>query len=165
MTDQEFTMRGLARIGSVMARHVEGGQQPGFVALVSRRGETHAEAIGTTTFDGDVPMRRDTIFLVASVTKPIIAAAAMILVEECVPRLDEPVDALLPELADRQVLQTIESPLDDIVPAERPISLRDLLTFRLGYGAIFERSPLAAAMTEAGVALDRCCPPSLPTST
>ena len=100
-------------------------------------------------------MRRDTIFRIASITKPVTAAAAMILVEECRLRLDEPVDRLLPELADRQVLKRIDSPLDDTVPAKRPITLRDLLTFRLGIGAVMvfpERHPIQKAMAEAGIA-------------
>ncbi len=100
-------------------------------------------------------MERDTIFRIASVTKPIVAAAAMILVEECTLRLDEPVDQWLPELADRQVLRTIDSPLDDTVPANRPITLRDVLTFRLGIGAVMvfpPRYPIQQAMAEAGVA-------------
>jgi CubicO group peptidase (beta-lactamase class C family) len=124
------------------------------VALVSRGGETHVAALGTLAYDSSAPMRRDTIFRIASVTKPIVAAAAMILVEECVLRLDEPVDALLPELADRQVLRTPRSELDDTVPANRPITLRDLLTFRLGYGIIFAPPgdyPIQQAMEEAGV--------------
>ena len=86
-----------------MAGHVERGVVPGIVTLVSRRGEEHVEGIGTKAFGGSDPMRRDTIFRVASVTKPIVAAAAMILVEECTLRLDEPVDPWLPELADRRV--------------------------------------------------------------
>ena len=100
-------------------------------------------------------MRRDSIFRIASVTKPIVAAAAVILVEEGTLRLDDPVDPLLPELANRQVLRTLESPLDDTVPANRPITLRDLLTFRLGYGAVFAapgQYPIQAAIEEAGVA-------------
>ena len=81
-------------------------------------------------------MRRDTIFRIASMTKPITAVAAMILVEECRLRLDEPVDRLLPELADRRVLKRLDGPLDDTVPANRPITVRDLLTFRMGFGLI-----------------------------
>jgi CubicO group peptidase (beta-lactamase class C family) len=99
-------------------------------------------------------MRRDTIFRVASVTKPITAAAAMILVEECRLRLDEPVDRLLPELANRRVLRRLDGPLDDTVPANRPITLRDLLTFRLGHGAVMvfpERYPIQKAMADAGI--------------
>jgi CubicO group peptidase (beta-lactamase class C family) len=145
----------LGRMHDVMAGYVESGVVPGVVTLVSRRGEVHADAIGTKAFGGSDPMRRDTIFRVASVTKPIVAAAAMILVEECALRLDEPVDPWLPELADRRVLRTIESPLDDTVPANRPITLRDLLTFRLGIGAVMvfpPRYPIQQAMAEAGVA-------------
>ena len=139
----------------VMAGYVENGVVPGVVTLVSRRGEVYVDAIGTKAFGGSDPMRRDTIFRVASVTKPIVAAAAMILVEECALRLGEPVDRWLPELADRQVLRTIESPLDDTEPANRPITLRDLLTFRLGIGAVMvfpPRYPIQQAMAEAGVA-------------
>ena len=79
-------------------------------------------------------MRRGTIFRLASMTKPITAVGTMILVEECKLRLDDPVDAWLPELKDRPVLRTIESPLDDTVPAHRRVTLRDLLTFRSGSG-------------------------------
>src|SRR5918994_701522 len=116
----------LARLHDVMAGYVERGDVPGIVTLVSRRDEVHVDAIGMKALGGSEPMRRDTIFRVASVTKPIVAAAAMILVEECALRLDEPVDQLLPELANRQVLRTLGSPLDDTVPANRPITLRDL---------------------------------------
>src|SRR5215204_740730 len=143
----------LDRMHEAMARHVESGRLPGLVTLISRRGEVHVDAIGMTAFEGGGPMRRNTIFRIASVTKPIVAAAAMILVEECTLRLDDPVDELLPELADRQVLRAIDSSLDDTVPATRPITVRDLLTFRAGYGAIFTPSPLQEAMTEAGVGL------------
>src|SRR6187549_67422 len=77
-----------------------------------------------------------------SMTKPVTAVAAMILVEDCKLRLDEPVDRWLPELANRKVLRTVTSPLDDAVPARRPITVRDLLTFRSGYGEVmFLSSP------------------------
>src|ERR687894_1456499 len=149
----EFAEARLDRMHDVMAGHVEGGVVPGIVTLVSRRGETHVDAIGTKAFGGSDPMRRDTIFRVASVTKPIVAAAAMLLVEECALRLDEPVDSWLPELADRRVLRAIDSPLDDTVPANRPITLRDLLTFRLGIGSVMvfpPQYPIQQAMAEAG---------------
>ena len=145
----------LDHMNDVMTSHVKRGVAPGIVTLVSRRGETHIEAIGQTAFEDGEPMRRDTIFRIASVTKPIVAAAAMILVEEAVLRLDDPVDPLLPELADRQVLRSLDSPLDDTVPANRPITLRDLLTFRLGYGMVFAPPgtyPIQQALVEAGVA-------------
>jgi CubicO group peptidase (beta-lactamase class C family) len=152
----------LARMHDVMAGHVECGDVPGIVTLISRRDEVHIGVLGMKAIGGSEPMRRDTIFRIASVTKPIVAAAAMILVEECVLRLDEPVDSWLPELADRRVLRAIDSPLDDTVPAKRPITLRDLLTFRLGIGAVMvfpPRYPIQQAMAEAGVAPG----PALPT--
>ncbi len=124
------------------------------VTLVSRRGEVQVDAIGMKAAGSSDPMRRDTIFRIASMTKPITAAAAMILVEECKLRLDEPVDGLLPELADRRVLKRIDGPLDDTVPAKRPITLRDLLTFRLGIGAVIAprgQYPIQQAMAEAGL--------------
>ncbi len=95
-------------------------------------------------------MRRDTIFRISSMTKPITAAAAMILVEECALRLDEPVDRLLPELADRRVLKRLDGPLDETVPANRPITVRDLLTFRLGFGLIMA-TPDACPILKAAI--------------
>jgi CubicO group peptidase (beta-lactamase class C family) len=95
--------------------------------------------------------RGDTIFRIASLTKPIAAAATMILVEECRLRLDEPVDRLLPELAHRTVLKRLEGPLGDTVPANRPITVRDLLTFRAGYGIVMappDTHPIQRAMSE-----------------
>jgi CubicO group peptidase (beta-lactamase class C family) len=141
----------LGRMHNVMAGYVERGDVPGLVTLVSRRGEVHVDALGTTAVGGHDPMRRDTIFRIASMTKPITAAAAMILVEECTLRLDEPLDPWLPELADRKVLRAIDSPLDDTVPAHRPITLRDLLTFRMGFGIVMAPPgtyPIQKAMSE-----------------
>src|SRR5213595_2732009 len=126
----------LGRLRDVMAGYVQRGEVPGLVALVSRRGETHVEALGMKALGGSDPIRRDTIFRIASMTKPITAAAAMILVEECRLRLDDPVDRLLPELADRRVLKRLDGPIDDTVPANRPITVRDLLTFRPGFGMV-----------------------------
>ena len=143
----------LERMHDVMAGYVESGIVPGLVALLSRRGDTHVDVIGTKAFDSDEPMRHDTIFRIASVTKPITATAAMILVEECTLRLDDPVDALLPELANRRVLRSRESALDDTVPANRPITLRDVLTFVSATArfSLLRAVPDQAAMEEAGV--------------
>jgi CubicO group peptidase (beta-lactamase class C family) len=151
-----FSRARLARMDAALRRHVESGQIPGLVALVHQHGREHVETIGTMAFDGNVPVRRDTIFRLASTTKPITAVGAMILVEECKVRLDDPVDEWLPELKDRRVLRTIESPLDDTVPAKRPITLRDLLTFRSGYGEVAFISPtcpLQKALAEARLPL------------
>ena len=152
-----FSLTRLERLRGVLRRHVESGALPGFVAAVHHLGREHVHAIGNQAFDVDAPaMRRDTIFRLASMTKPITAVAAMILVEECRIRLDDPVDAWLPELANRRVLRTIESSLDDTVPAVRPITVRDVLTFRSGYGELGFLSPtcpLQRAMSSASLTL------------
>src|SRR5690349_16825191 len=132
----KFSKTRLDRMHGVMAGYVERGDLPGLVTLVSRGDEVHVDAIGMKTIGGSDPMERDTIFRIASMSKPVAAAAAMILVEECRLRLDDPVDRFLPELADRKVLKRPDGPLEDTVPAKRPISLRDLLTLRLGLGHI-----------------------------
>ena len=145
----------LGRLREVMAGCVDRGEVAGVVALIGRRGEAHVEAIGASDLATGQPMRRDTLFRVASMTKPITAVAAMILVEEAKLRLDDPVDGWLPELANRKVLRALDGPVDDTVPANRPITLRDLLTFRLGFGAVMAppgRYPIQQAMAEAGLA-------------
>jgi CubicO group peptidase (beta-lactamase class C family) len=138
----------------IMAGYVERGDVPGLVTLVSRRGEVHVDAIAIKAIGGSDPIRRDTIFRIASMTKPITAAATMILIEECKLRLDDPVDQWLPELADRQVLQRLDGPLDETIPANRPITVRDLLTFRLGLGLVMaspEEYPILQAMKDLDV--------------
>src|ERR1700704_1732245 len=102
MTTSALSPDRLARQHEIMAAHVERGDAPGLVSVVSRRGEVHVDVIGATAVADGVPMRRDTIFRISSMTKPITAVATMILLEECVVRLDEPVDRFLPELADRR---------------------------------------------------------------
>ncbi|MEV0381020.1 serine hydrolase domain-containing protein [Nonomuraea sp. NPDC050643] len=145
----------LGRMREILTAAVERGEVPGLVTLVHRRGETHVQALGTAEFGGDTPMRRDTIFRIASMGKPITAVAAMILVEECRLRLDDPVDDLLPELAGGRVLRSVDGPLDDTVPMARAITLRDLLTFRMGTGAVMAppggTPPIQRAVEEAGV--------------
>ena len=110
---------------------------PGLVALVARGDEVQVEALGNLGI-GRPPVKRDSLFRIASTSKPITAAVTMALVDEGLIGLDEPVDRLLPELADRRVLRRPDGPLDDTVPAVRPITTRDLLTFTLGFGMALE---------------------------
>jgi CubicO group peptidase (beta-lactamase class C family) len=155
----------LGRMHDVMAGYVERGDVPGIVTLVSRRGEVHSDAIGMQAIGGSDPMRRDTIFRISSMTKPITAAATMILVEECRLRLDEPVDRLLPELADRTVLKRLDGPLDDTVPAHRPITVRDLLTFRMGFGQMMappDAYPILKAANEQQIGMGPPSPATTP---
>nr|WP_145022863.1 serine hydrolase domain-containing protein [Paenibacillus sp. Y412MC10] len=151
-----FSETGLQRMRDVLARHVETGKIPGLVALVSRNGETHVEAIGTMRHDGGVPMRRDTIFRMASTSKPVTMAAAMVLLDECRLRLDDVVDPWLPELADRRVLKRADGPLDDTVPARRPITVRDILTstFGLGMDMTSLGTPIMNSIFEQGLTPD-----------
>jgi CubicO group peptidase (beta-lactamase class C family) len=141
-----FSKTRLGRIHDVMAHHVERGGVPGLVTLVSRGDEVHVDAIG---------LSRETIFRIASMSKPVTAVAALILVEECRLRLDEPVDRFLPELAKRRVLRRLDGAVDNTVPAARPITLRDLLTFRLGFGMLMAPPgtyPIQAAIEAQGLA-------------
>src|SRR5580704_16914384 len=103
MTDERgLSKGGLDRLHGVMAGHVERGDLPGLVTLVSRNGQAHVDAIGRLAFEGS-PMTRDTIFRITSMTKPVTAAAAMILVEQGKLQLDDAVVRWLPELANRKV--------------------------------------------------------------
>jgi CubicO group peptidase (beta-lactamase class C family) len=128
---------GLARFDQAAAAYVGSGAVPGLVALAARGDQVHAQALGSLSFGGP-PVRRDSIFRIASITKPITGVATMALAAEGLLRLDEPVDRLLPELAGRRVLRRIDGPLDDTVPADRPITVRDLLTFTFGFGTAME---------------------------
>ncbi|HEY7976445.1 MAG TPA: serine hydrolase domain-containing protein [Ktedonobacterales bacterium] len=146
-----FSSARLDHMRSVMAGYVERGETPGLVAAVSRRGEAHIDTFGAQTVGNNRPMRRDSIFRISSMTKPITAAATLLLVEECKLRLDEPVDRLLPELAGRKVLKRLDAPLDETVPAYRPVTVRDLLTFRMGFGIILappDTYPIQRALDE-----------------
>jgi CubicO group peptidase (beta-lactamase class C family) len=153
MSTKGLSVARLSRMHDVMAGHVERGAVPGVVTLIWRRGHVHVDTIGAKALGGD-PIRPDTIFRITSMTKPVTAVAAMILVEECKLRLDDPVDPLLPELADRRVLARLDGPLDDTVPASRPLTLRDLLTFRMGFGLVMgppDQYPIVEAANELGV--------------
>jgi CubicO group peptidase (beta-lactamase class C family) len=156
-----FSKERLGRMRAVMAGYVERGEIPGMVTLLARRGEVHVEALGALALGGSEPVRRDTLFRITSMTKPITAVAALILVEDCRLRLDDPVDAWLPELANRRVLRRPDGPLDDTVPAQRPISLRDLLTFRLGLGMLVHSEPWPIQLAERELGIPGFGPPDV----
>ncbi|HVX47185.1 MAG TPA: serine hydrolase domain-containing protein, partial [Mycobacteriales bacterium] len=110
------------------------GSMPGAVTLLARGDDVDAVAVGSMRLDAPEPMRRDTIFRIASITKPIGATAAMILVEDGRISLDEPVARWLPEVAEARVVRTPDAALDDVVPLARPLTLRHLLTSTPGWG-------------------------------
>ena len=136
MSTTSFSRSRLERMHELLSGHVEREELPGLVALVSHHDHVHVETLGTLSFGHAAVMKRDTIFRIASLSKVIAAVAAMTLVEECKLRLDDSIEPWLPELANRRVLRSLSSQPDDTVPAQRAITVRDLLTYRMGFGSV-----------------------------
>src|SRR3954453_14439873 len=133
-----FDSHRLARLAEAMHLHVDHDRVGGVAWLLAAGDQVEVGVAGRLVRGEPTPVGRDSIFRISSMTKPIVAVAALILVEEYKLRLDEPVDALLPELSNRRVLVNARGPIDgDTVPAPRPITLHDVLTFRLGIGMDF----------------------------
>lgn len=130
-----FSSERLGRLSRVLQGYVERSESAGIVALIHRHGEeAHVDTIGWQDKEAQIPIQRDTIFRIASMTKPVIAVAALTLVEEGRIRLYDPVDTWLPELAHRMVMRDPDGSPDDVYPSPRSITLHDLLTYRLGIG-------------------------------
>ena len=132
-----FSKARLGRLSEAMQAYVARDDVPGVVTCIFRHGEiVHQDKIGW--FDRETKqtaIQEDTLFRIASMTKPILAVAVLSLVEETKLRLDEPIDKWLPELANRKVLVNPDGPLDgEVYSSPRPITLRDLLTYRTGIG-------------------------------
>jgi CubicO group peptidase (beta-lactamase class C family) len=117
-----------------LQHHVDEGALPGAVAVVARPGGTEVAAVGSADVEGSRPMAEDSLFRIASLTKPVVAAAVLALVDDGRLALDDPIGRWLPELADPKVVRTPASPVDDLVPAKRPITVSDLLTSQAGWG-------------------------------
>ena len=146
---------GLSALHDRMAAHVASGSVPGLVTLVAAGDDVHVDVIGTPSFADPTPLARDAVFRIASLTKPVVAATAMAMVDDGVLHLDQPVDdLLLPELADRRVLRAIDADLDDTLPARRSITVEDLLTYRMGIGCVMappDSLPIQRAEAAAGL--------------
>jgi CubicO group peptidase (beta-lactamase class C family) len=132
-----LTADGLARFSAAAAAHVGDETVPGLVALVARGDQVQAEALGSLSIGGPA-VQSDSLFRIASTTKLVTGAATLALAREGLLDLDEPVGRLLPELAEPRVLRRMDGPLGDTVPARRPITVRDLLTFTFGFGLTTE---------------------------
>ncbi|HTJ91572.1 MAG TPA: serine hydrolase domain-containing protein [Pararobbsia sp.] len=146
-----FSDARLARIGEAMARHVnvaEGGTGvAGVVTLLERHGElAYADAQGYRDAQARTPIARDSIFRIASMTKPITTVAALMLREEGRLELGDPIEKWLPEFATPRVLRTPEGSIDDTVAAQQPITVFDLLTHRAGLAYDFTAPPALAAL-------------------
>jgi len=141
------------KLDDIIEAAVARGDTPGVVAAVGRGDEGYVAAAGVMAVGGP-PMRPDTLFRIASITKPVTAALVLSLAEDGLLGLEEPVDRLLPELADRRVLRRPDGPLTDTIRAERAVTTRDLLTFTWGFGmqgAMFmapEPWPIVSAVAE-----------------
>lgn len=142
-----FSNDGVAKLEADLKAAVASGQPPGLVGFLSRGDQTHIFPVGAMSIGG-APVPRDAIFRLASMTKPVTAVAAWMLIEEGRLRLDAPIDALAPELANRRVLKAMDGPLDDTVPANRPITLEDVMSFRLGWGIDFAETPFTRAAAD-----------------
>ncbi len=117
---------------------VEAGLLAGAVTLVWHRGEVlQVNEIGFADVETGLPMRRDTIFRIASMTKPVTVAAAMTLIEQGRLALSDPISRWLPELEQMRVMEDPGGPLDRTVPARRPITVEDLMTHRSGLAYAF----------------------------
>jgi CubicO group peptidase (beta-lactamase class C family) len=124
----------MSDLNDVLRTYVGDGTVPGAVGLVARGDQVEVRAVGSADVEGTAPVTRESIFRIASITKPIIAAAVMMLVEDGRIALDDPVAKWLPELAAPVVVRTQDAPVDDVVPAARPITVFDLLSSCAGYG-------------------------------
>ena len=141
------------KLDDIIEAAVTRGDAPGVVAAVGRGDEGYVAAAGVMAVGGP-PMQPDTLFRISSITKPVTAAVVLSLAEDGAFGLDEPVDRLLPELANRRVLRRPDGPLTDTIAAERAVTTRDLLTFTWGFGmqgAMFmapEPWPIVSAAAE-----------------
>lgn len=155
---------GVERLREVMEEHVASGAVPGLVWLVRHGDEVELGRAGVLDPATGAPVTRDSLFRISSMTKPVTAVAALTLVEEGLLGLDDPVDALLPELADRRVLADPGGPLDVTVPAQRPVTVRDLLTSSLGLGMDFTgaEQPSLRRLAELGLPPGPPAPAAMP---
>jgi CubicO group peptidase (beta-lactamase class C family) len=154
-----LTGPGLQALDTALARHVDQGELPGLVALVARDDDVHVAALGHRAFGDGEPIGRDAIFRIASLTKPIVGVAAMLLIQDGAMALDDPVGRWLPELAEPRVLRRLDAELDDTVPAERPITVQDVLSFRFGFGSIMDPGPYPIQRAENELGLKTLVPP------
>jgi CubicO group peptidase (beta-lactamase class C family) len=167
MSDAGFSAARLVRTRHAMQHFVDSGDVAGCVTLVWRHGEiARIDALGCSDSEARTPMTRETLFRIASMTKPVTSVAALMLVEDGLIGLDDPVSRWLPELANPRVLTHPAAALDTAQPARAPITLLDLLTHRAGFAYHFTASgPLADAygglfdgfdaMTDPGAWLER----------
>ena len=128
-----FDAAALSGITEILSGVIASGDLAGALTLVWRKGqEVRFEALGQRDIDAKAPMTRDTLFRIASMTKPVTTVAALMLMEDGKLKLDDPITKWAPEFADMQVLKNATGPLDETYPAARDITIDDLMTHRSG---------------------------------
>ena len=149
----ERDVSGMSReseIEAALQKVVDSGQLAGAATLVWRNGGAQTVCVGWRDVEANLPVERDTIFRLASMTKPITSVAALMLVEEGRIALTDSIARYAPEFSNMRVLRSPDGPLDETDPAERPITIEDLLTHRAGFTyADFHRGPIAQAYRDA----------------
>ncbi len=126
-----FSREGLAKIKPGLQGVIDSGVLSGAVTLLWRNGQiADVSVVGQADIEAGRPMTRDTLFRIASMTKPITSVAILMLMEEGKLKLDDPITKWAPEFADMRVLKDAEGPLDETYPAPRDITIEDLLTHR-----------------------------------
>jgi CubicO group peptidase (beta-lactamase class C family) len=137
-------------ITTALRAYVDAGELAGAATLVWRRGRVeHVATVGRRDLATGLPVERDTIFRIASMTKPVTTVAALMLLEEGRFALDEPIARHAPELDQLRVLRHPDGPLDQTDAPERPVTFRDLLTHRSGLSyAEFHSGPIARAYAD-----------------
>ena len=155
-----LTKEGVEALDRTLARHLgQHNSLPGLVALVARGDDVHVAALGHKAFGDPEPIGRDAIFRIASISKPIAGVAAMLLIQDGAMALEDPVERWLPEFAAPRVLRSLESGLDDTVPAMRPITVEDVLSFHFGFGSIMVPGPFPVQQAEQELGLKTLGPP------
>ena len=154
-----LTKEGVGALDETLDRHVGKNGLPGLVALVARGDDAHVAALGHKAFGDPEPIGRDAIFRIASISKPIAGVAAMLLIQDGTMALDDPVERWLPEFAAPRVLRSLDSSLDDTVPAGRPITVEDVLSFHFGFGSIMAPGPFPVQRAEEELGLKTLGPP------
>jgi CubicO group peptidase (beta-lactamase class C family) len=133
-----------------LQKSVDAGELAGAATLIWRDGEAHPACAGWRDIEANLPIKRDTIFRIASMTKPITSVAALMLVDDGRIALADPIARYAPEFSQMRVLRSAEGPLSETDPAERQITIEDLLTHRAGLTyADFHRGPIAQAYRDA----------------
>jgi CubicO group peptidase (beta-lactamase class C family) len=151
-----FSTLGLKAVADAMQSAIDRGDAAGVVTLLYRHAEiAQVTAVGWQDEAAKTPMRRDTIFRIASMTKPVVSVATLILMEEGKLGLADPVERFLPELADRKLLPDPAAALDTAKPSPRAITILDLLTHRSGIVTPDTApGPLVMALKDADAARD-----------